>query len=99
MTHALYLAAILGSLAGISLLDRRLHTGIASPRLVRTVAVTVGTFLVFDLVGSARGWFASNPSLNVHIFPPGIPLEEPVLLTLLTVTSVALWCGLRRVTP
>jgi len=93
----LYLASILVSAIGVVVLDRRLAIGIASRRFVRTAAVTVPLFLAFDLAGAARGWFSSDPHLNVLIIPPGIPLEEPILLTFLTLVSIALWQGTRRV--
>jgi hypothetical protein len=63
---------------------------------VRTVLITVPLFLGFDAVGAARGWFASSPRLNSAIVPPGIPLEEPVLLFFLTLVSVSLWRASRR---
>jgi lycopene cyclase domain-containing protein len=91
-----YLAALAVSWAGVLVLDRRLRLGVAGPRLVRAVALTVPPLLVFDAVGAARGWFASSPDLNSVIVAPGIPIEEPVLLAFLTLLSVVLWRLFRR---
>lgn len=95
-THPLYLITILVSAAGILALNWVLDTGVLSRRLMWTVTVTVPLFLIFDIVGSARGWFQSNPHLNVLIVPPGIPLEEPILLAFLAVVSISLWQGTRK---
>jgi lycopene cyclase domain-containing protein len=91
MIRFAYLAALAVSWAGVLVLDRRLRLGVAGPRLVRAVALTVPPLLVFDAVGAARGWFASSPRLNSAIVAPGIPVEEPVLLAFLTLLSVVLW--------
>ena len=97
MMHPLYLGAILLSAAGVLFLNIQFRTGVVSRQLVRTVLITVPIFLVFDLIGSARGWFYSNPHLNLLILSPGIPIEEPVLLAFLTLVSVSLLQGARRV--
>jgi lycopene cyclase domain-containing protein len=97
MTQYLYLTAVLVSLAGVLVLNARLRTGVLSARLLRSVVVTVALFLCFDIIGAARGWFSSNPHLNSVIVSPGIPLEEPILLSFLTVLSISLWWAARRV--
>lgn len=91
MIRFAYLAALAVSWVGVLVLDRRLRLGVAGPRLVRALVLTVPPLLVFDAVGAARGWFASSPGLNSVIVAPGIPLEEPVLLAFLTLLSVVLW--------
>lgn len=83
-----YLGAIAASGAGVLVLDVRLATGVRGRRLTRAIGVTVPLFLAFDAIGAARGWFASNPERNSVIVPPGIPLEEPLLLAFLTLVSV-----------
>lgn len=88
-----YLGAIVASLAGVLALDARLGTGVRGRRLTRTIGVTVPVFLAFDAVGAARGWFFSNPERNSVIVPPGIPLEEPLLLGFLTLVSVVVHRG------
>lgn len=96
MIRFAYLASLLLSWVGVLLLDRRLRLGVAGPRLVLAIALTVPPLLVFDAVGAGRGWFASSPRLNSLIVAPGIPLEEPVLLAFLTLLSVVLWRLFRR---
>lgn len=94
---AVYLTSILAGAVGVLALDRRLATGVASRRFARSAVVTVPFFLAFDLLGAARGWFSSDPHRNVLIVPPGIPLEEPILLTFLTLVSVVLWHVARKI--
>jgi hypothetical protein len=98
----LYLAAILGAFAGVALLDRRFRLGLWSrPTLVAIVVVEVA-FLAFDLLGAARGWFASNTDWVIAYWPPGMPPEEPLLLAFITVWAIALfrlagrWTGEER---
>ena len=92
----LYLAVILVSIAGISLLARRFLPGVVSRRLAAPVVAVVVAFLAFDLVGASRGWFASNVDWVVAYVPPGIPPEEPLLLGFLALFSVVLFEGFRR---
>ncbi len=93
----IYLTALILSWSGVIFLARRAGSEVVGRRLLRALLVTVPLFLVFDAAGAARGWFRSNPHLNSVIFPPGIPLEEPILLGFLTLISVAIWQGVRRV--
>jgi xanthine/uracil permease len=92
----LYLAVILVSLAGVSLLARRHLPGVMSRRLVAPVAAVLVVFLAFDVVGAARGWFASNEDWVVAYWEPGIPPEEPLLLAFLALFSIVLFEGFRR---
>ena len=98
MTRYLYLATILVSAAGVLFLDRRFRLGAFGPRLLRAVAVAVPAFLAIDGLGAARGWFRSDPRLSVAILPPGISLEEPLLLAFLVLVAIALWRGANRLT-
>ena len=92
----LYLAFVLFSLAGVTLLAWRFLPGVVSTRLLRPIAAVLVVFLAFDVVGSSRGWFASNPDWVVAIVPPGIPPEEPLLLAFLALFSVVLFEAFRR---
>ena len=96
MIRILYLMAILVSFAGVLALDRRWLRCIAPRRVLRTMAVTVPLFLVFDVLGAARGWFASDPRLNLLIIPPGVPVEEPLLLAFITLVSISFLEAFRR---
>jgi lycopene cyclase domain-containing protein len=87
----LYLAAIVGSFVGVLILDRRLRLGLASRATVAAILVVEVAFLVLDAIGAARGWFATDPDWVVALWPPGIPLEEPLLLAFITVWAIALY--------
>lgn len=91
-----YLAALAVSWPAMLLLARRLRLGISGDVLARSIALTVPPFLAFDAIGAWRGWFASSPRLNSAIFPPGIPLEEPVLLAFLVLIALVLEAVARR---
>ena len=91
MMPGLYLAAIVLSLVGVILLDRRLALGVWCRATVVAVVVVEVAFLAFDLIGSARGWFASDPRWVVAIVPPGIPPEEPLLLAFITLWAILLY--------
>jgi lycopene cyclase domain-containing protein len=99
MPQFAYLLAILVSLAGMVVIDRRWSLGVLGRRLLITVLVVEGAFLlVFDGIGAARGWFASNPELVSAIVPPGIPPEEPLLLAFLAFFSVIVYRVAGRLT-
>jgi lycopene cyclase domain-containing protein len=84
-----YLLAILVSFAGMVVIDRRWRLGVVGrPLVIAIVAVEVAFLLVLDALGSARGWFATNPDLVVGLGPLGIPPEEPLLLAFLTTFAV-----------
>jgi hypothetical protein len=86
-----YLAISVGSVLAICA-----WLGTLDRRMLRAVLVTVPIFFVFDLVGVARGWFYTDPSLNVWILPGGVSIEEVINLGFLTLFSVALAADLRR---
>lgn len=92
----IYLAVILVSFAGVAVLARRSLPGVVGRRLAAPIAAVLVAFLAFDAVGSARGWFASNPDWVVAIVEPGIPPEEPLLLAFLALFSVVLVETFRR---
>lgn len=91
-----YLTVLLLSVAGVVFVVRRFHLNVDSRLALRAVALTVPLFLVVDAIGAARGWFFSNPSLNIAIFPPGISIEEPILLGFLAFLSIVLYRALAR---
>jgi hypothetical protein len=94
----LYLAAILASLVGAFVIDRRLRLGLWSRATVVAIVVVEVAFLAFDALGAAGGWFASNPTWVVAIVPPGIPPEEPLLLAFITVWAILLYRVAGRLT-
>ncbi|MDA8332617.1 MAG: hypothetical protein M0027_15715 [Candidatus Dormibacteraeota bacterium] len=86
-----YLAALVLSWGGVLWLGFRVRLGLEPRRVLRAMVLTVALFLAFDAAGVLRGWFRSSPTYNVVFFPPGIPLEEPVLLGFLVLLSVSLY--------
>ncbi len=91
MERYAYLVLLLLGWSGVLVLSWRLRLRVFGWPLARTIAITVPLFLIFDLAGAARGWFASSPRFNSVIVPPGVPIEEPVLLGFLCLLSVVLW--------
>ena len=91
----LYLFVILFSFGGVLLLAHRFLPGVVSLRLLRPIVAVLVVFLAFDVVGAARGWFASNLDWVVAYFEPGIPPEEPLLLAFLALFSVVLFESFR----
>jgi hypothetical protein len=87
----LYLAAIVGSFAGLALIDRRFRLGIWSRPTLAAILVVEVAFLAFDLLGASRGWFATNTDWVIAYWPPGIPPEEILLLAFITTWAVALF--------
>jgi hypothetical protein len=92
----LYLLVILVSFGGVLLLAHRLLPGVVRPRLLRPILAVLAVFLAFDVIGAARGWFASNLDWVVAYIPPGIPPEEPLLLAFLALFSIVLFESFRR---
>ncbi len=88
MPRPLYLLAILVSFCAMVLIDRRLRLGVLGRSLVVTIVVVEAIFLGFDLVATARGWYASGPSTVVAIVAPGIPPEEVLLLAFLATFTI-----------
>lgn len=94
MSHFAYLAYLVIAVAAIVAEGARM--GILDRRLVRSLVITVPFFFLFDLLGVARGWFYTDPSLNIWVLPGGVSLEEIINLAFLTVFSVALSLGFRQ---
>lgn len=84
----LYLIALLVSLAGVGLLDRRFRLALWRTPRTTVVAALVGTafFLVWDAVGIATGVFVKgdSPALLGLDLAPHLPVEEPVFLLFLS---------------
>ena len=94
MSHVAYLAYLVVATGGM--LAVCALRGILHRQLLRAVLVTVPLFFAFDIVGVARGWFSTEPSLNVWILPGGVSIEEIINLAFLTILSVDLSLRFRR---
>lgn len=101
MTGLLYLAALLGAITGIALLDRRFRLAFWADRrrTVLTVGIAVVGFLVWDLVGIGLGIFSRGeaPYMTGLLLAPELPVEEAVFLTLLCYNTLVAWRWFDRV--
>jgi len=90
-----YLGALLVSIAGLGLLDRRYRVAVfAQPRrALATLGIGVAVFLAWDIVGVGLGIFfrgGAEYMTGVQLAPE-VPLEELFFLILLTYQTLLLW--------
>jgi len=83
-----YLTALVLSLLGLGLIDRRHRLALFAGEVKRTllaVAIGVGFFLYWDVVGIAQGVFfrGAGPYQTGVLIGEELPLEEVFFLTLL----------------
>jgi len=83
-----YLTALVLSLVGLGLIDRRQQLALFAGEVKRTlltVAIGVGFFLYWDVVGIAQGVFfrGAGPYQTGVLIGEELPLEEVFFLTLL----------------
>jgi lycopene cyclase domain-containing protein len=97
----LYLAALLVSITGMVLLDRR-HTlffWVDSRRA--TIVLTTGVlfFLAWDLTGISSGVFfrGEGPWMTGILLAPELPIEEVFFLTLLSYMTMNVFSALTKV--
>lgn len=97
----LYLAALLVSLTGMVLLDRRhsLFFWVDSRRA--TIVLTSGVlfFLVWDLTGISNGVFfrGEGPWMTGILLAPELPVEEVFFLTLLCYMTMNVFSAISKV--
>lgn len=99
----LYLLALLVSLGGVALLDRRFRLALWGSPKTTVIATAVGTafFLAWDAVGIATGVFVKGDSellLGIDL-APHLPLEEPVFLVFLSYLALVLFGAASRLAP
>ena len=100
MTFA-YLTALTLSLVGLGLIDRRHKLALFAGEVRRTlltVAVGVGFFLYWDVVGIAQGVFfrGAGPYQTGVLIGEELPLEEVFFLTLLCYVLLLSYLGVTR---
>ncbi len=90
-----YLGALLVSLVGLGMLDRRFSLAlfVEPVRTVTTLALAVAVFLIWDVLGVERGIFfiGDGPFQTGVLLAPEIPIEEVFFLLLLTYQTLLLW--------
>lgn len=95
MTGLLYLGALLLSLGGLALLDRRFRLAFwHDPRRAAwTLGLAVVGFLLWDLAGLALGIFArgDSPHMTGLQLAPELPVEEAFFLLLLSYVGLLTW--------
>jgi len=88
-----YLSALVFALLGTGLLDWRHRLAFWGGAAIRTtvvVAIGVGFFLVWDVVGIAEGIFfrGQGPWMTGIVLGPELPLEEVFFLVLLCYSTL-----------
>ncbi|MBO3088204.1 lycopene cyclase domain-containing protein [Cellulomonas dongxiuzhuiae] len=95
MTGLVYLGALLLSLGGLAVLDRRFRLAFwyDARRAAWTVGLGVVGFLLWDVAGLALGIFArgDSPHMTGLLLAPELPVEEAFFLALLTYVGLLAW--------
>ena len=96
----LYLIALVISIAGIALLDRRhkLAFWVDAKASALAISISVAVFLVWDLVGIALGIFfrGNAPHLSGLLLAPEVPVEELFFLILLCYNTLLVYRWVKR---
>jgi lycopene cyclase domain-containing protein len=95
-----YLCALLVSLGGVALIDRRhrLFLWHAPVRAAIVLGAGVAFLLAWDLAGIGLGIFfrAETRFMTGVLIAPELPLEEPVFLLFLCQLTMVMTCGSQR---
>jgi len=95
MTGLMYLGALLLSLAGLAMIDRRFRLAFwhDARRAAWTVGLGVVGFLLWDVAGLVLGIFArgDSPHMTGLLLAPELPVEEAFFLALLSYTGLLAW--------
>lgn len=96
----LYLAALLVSLTGMVVLDRRFRLFFWQDARRATVVLTTGIvfFLIWDLAGISLGVFfrGAGQWMTGILLAPELPLEEVFFLTLLSYMTMNVFAALSK---
>lgn len=95
-----YLAGLLVGIAGMAIIDWRHKLAFwhDRKRTIITMAICIGVFIVWDLLGIALGIFLhgdSELSLPLRLLPE-FPLEELFFLLLLCYCTLVIYRGAQR---
>jgi len=96
----LYLAALLVSLLGMVVLDRRFRLFFWADARRAAIVLPAGVlfFLLWDLAGIGLGIFFRGPSPLVTgiVVAPEVPIEEVFFLTLLCYLTMNVFAGITK---
>jgi lycopene cyclase domain-containing protein len=96
----LYLAALLVSLTGMVMLDRKFALFFWADALRASIVLTVGVvfFLLWDSTGIAAGVFfrGEGPYMTGLVIGPELPIEEVFFLTLLSYMTMNVYAAISR---
>jgi len=100
LVNFLYLAALLVSLTGMVMLDRKFTLFFWADALRASIVLTVGVvfFLIWDVTGIAAGVFfrGEGPYMTGLLIGPELPIEEVFFLTLLSYMTMNVFAALSR---
>ncbi|MCB7135199.1 lycopene cyclase domain-containing protein [Cellulosimicrobium marinum] len=95
MTGLAYLGALVVSIGGMAMIDRRWRLAFwhDARRAALTVGLGVVAFLLWDVAGLVLGIFArgESPWMTGILLAPDLPVEEVFFLTLLCYVALVLW--------
>ncbi|SRR5579871_266041 len=94
MAHVEYLALLGAGWGSLLWVDWRFRLGVLRcwRRLLATLAVCLTLFLGWDSLGVHRGYWRSRPERVLGLWVlPGVPLEEVILLAMITFAAIVLW--------
>ena len=90
-----YLGALLASMAGMGLIDRRWRVALFhdARRTLVAVAASTALLLAWDVAGILLGIFriGASPGMTGIELAPHMPIEEPVFLVFLSYVAIVLW--------
>lgn len=103
MMQWFYLLALLVSIAGMAIIDWRYELAFWHDRrrTVLTLAIAIGIFIVWDILGIALGIFfhgGSKFTLPIRLLPE-FPIEELFFLLLLCYCTLVIYQGASRLWP
>lgn len=98
-----YILCLIISIAGLVVIDRRwkLALWVDARRTLKTIALSVGIFIVWDILGIILGIFfhgGSRLTLPIRLGPE-FPLEELIFLVLLCYSTLIIYQALGKIWP
>lgn len=98
--HLVYAGGLLGALFCMGLIDYRNQFAWFKDRrrTIQTIGLAVFIFVIWDIAGIVAGIFTDGDGKyrSGLQLGPHFPIEEILFLTLLTYTSLIIWCALSR---